>query len=255
MIDSNNKPKSLTAFAIALIFSSCFTAAPSNAQGIDPVRQALMIQQAMSGNNNRTNARGLPHTQLDSFVYQAGPMAEQIYGGDNSGLFPYFGFSKGHRIDAGIAGQRRAGLTTGHGSFLPDAWGADEILAPPGEWSTTGSNSGPSISATNLDAYQLGLMATSPVLQALNGNNQPNVTTNVSGSQLPPPPGEGYEPAYVHGVFQGYYSPQEVALSQTDFPAAFESFVYSGRYLGSMENAQYILEVEMGRPQGGRLGN
>ena len=121
MIDSNNKPKSLTAFAIALIFSSCFTAAPSNAQGIDPVRQALMIQQAMSGNNNRTNARGLPPTQLDSFVYQAGPMAEQIYGGDNSGLFPYFGFSKGHRIDAGIAGQRRAGLTTGHGSILPDA--------------------------------------------------------------------------------------------------------------------------------------
>ncbi|MBK9281382.1 MAG: hypothetical protein IPM93_24750 [Candidatus Obscuribacter sp.] len=43
-----------------------------------------------------------------------------------------------------------------------------------------------------------------------------------------------------------------MALSQTDFPAAFEQFVYSGRYLGSPENARFILENEMGRPQGGR---
>jgi len=39
-------------------------------------------------------------------------------------------------------GQRDAGLTTGHGSYMPSAWGADEFIAPPGEWSQSGSNNG-----------------------------------------------------------------------------------------------------------------
>ena len=33
-----------------------------------------------------------------------------------------------------------AGLTTGHGSYLPDAWGADEFIG--NEWSWAGSHNG-----------------------------------------------------------------------------------------------------------------
>ena len=106
----------------------------------------------------------------------------------------------------------------------------------------------------NLDAAALGQAAAAAVVQGVVGG-----TTSSGGggdpgggNGLPPPPGEGYQPATVHGQFVGYYSPEEVALSQTDFPAAFEQFVYSGRYLGSPENARFILENEMGRPQGGR---
>ncbi len=40
----------------------------------------------------------------------------------------YDGFTARHRINAGIVGQQDAGLTTGHGSYLPDAWGRDEYL-------------------------------------------------------------------------------------------------------------------------------
>lgn len=71
--------------------------------------------------------RGLPPTSLDSFVLNAGGMSEQIYGDEGSdGLPPYFGFDQGHRIQAGIMGQRAEGLTTGHASALPEAWGYPE---------------------------------------------------------------------------------------------------------------------------------
>ncbi|MBA4049431.1 MAG: hypothetical protein C0464_00335 [Cyanobacteria bacterium DS2.008] len=68
------------------------------------------------------------------------------------------------------------------------------------------------------------------------------------------PPCERYEPATVQGSFVGWYSPEEVALSKTDFPAAFEHFVYSDRYNSSWVNAMFILEREMGRPRPGYGG-
>lgn len=78
---------------------------------------------------------GLAPTQLDSFVHNAGGNAEAIYGDED---IPYDEFTEDHRIERGITGTRRAGLTTGHGSYLPDAWGGDEYVDGP-EWSQSGS--------------------------------------------------------------------------------------------------------------------
>ena len=95
---------------------------------------------ATSGTRN-----GLPATCMDSFVKNAmnAHRAEAIYGdegiGDNPPPF-YGGFTKEHRINAGIVGQQDAGLTTGHSERLPDAWGRDEYLGQ--EWSQSGSNKG-----------------------------------------------------------------------------------------------------------------
>lgn len=62
----------------------------------------------------------LPRTTLDSFVYQAGGQAEQIYGDEGvMGLPPINGLGGGNVINAGITGQRAAGLTTNHRSDLP----------------------------------------------------------------------------------------------------------------------------------------
>jgi hypothetical protein len=85
--------------------------------------------------------RGLPPTNMDSFVYQAGGNAEHIYGDEGyHGKPPYMEFLTANRIDAGIYNDRDAGLTTGHGSYMPDAWGADEFLqAPNGEWGQSGA--------------------------------------------------------------------------------------------------------------------
>src|SRR5438105_312187 len=87
---------------------------------------------------------GLPPTNTDSFVQQAGEQQDNIYGDEGiSGPPPFYGFIADHRINNGITGRQDQGLTTGHGSYLPDAWGADEFLAPPdGEWSLAGSNDG-----------------------------------------------------------------------------------------------------------------
>lgn len=66
----------------------------------------------------------LPETKLDSFVRQAGGMAELIYG--DEGVFdipPFFGFDTSHRINTGI---HSGNLTTGHPSNLPEAWGYPE---------------------------------------------------------------------------------------------------------------------------------
>lgn len=178
---------------------------------------------------------GLPPVQLDSFVKEAGMHADHIYGDEGTdGLPPYMGYSAAHRINAGIMDVRDAGLTTGHGSYMPKAVGLDEFLAAPGEWGQSGYRNHTSGSGFADDG--------SPTLT--------DAVDNPGGApDYGPPPGPGYQPATVHGVFVGWYSPEEVALSQTDFPAAFEHFVYSDRYQGSWENAMYILEVEMGRPQ------
>ncbi|MBP9090158.1 hypothetical protein KBI23_03955 [bacterium] len=194
----------------------------------------LIVPPALADNSR------LPPTNLDSFVYQAGGHAEHIYGDEGvNGLPPYMGFSKAHRINAGIMDIRDAGLTTGHGSYMPDASGNDEFIAPPGEWGQSGARGHSSSSGFADDGL--------PVVNS-GGNSSGN------SPDYGPPPGEGYQPATVHGSFVGWYSPEEVALSQTDFPAAFEHFVYSDRYNGSWANAMFILEREMGRPQPGYGG-
>ncbi len=65
--------------------------------------------------------QGLPQTNLDSFVAQAGGQAELIYGDEGTdGPPPYFEFTQDHYINTGI---HDGGLTTGHASGLPSAWG------------------------------------------------------------------------------------------------------------------------------------
>lgn len=63
----------------------------------------------------------LPPTRLSSFVRDSG-MNDAIYGDEGAcGLPPYFGFHDGHRIERGLSGS--GGLTTGHRSDAPSAWG------------------------------------------------------------------------------------------------------------------------------------
>ena len=114
---------------------------------------------------------GLPPTTLDSFVQSAGTNAEFIYGDEGTGVYtanglapdpglvtsansnplaptPYMGFNQANRIGYGIAtSNSNLGLTTGHGSYLPSAWGYDEMilapgtespLMPGGEWTQSG---------------------------------------------------------------------------------------------------------------------
>jgi len=82
-----------------------------------------------------SGANGLPPCQLDSFVRSAGSMADLIYGDEGTdGLPPYCNFTNIHRIDAGIFGDTRTGLTTGHRSTLPSAWGSDEFHGA--EWTS-----------------------------------------------------------------------------------------------------------------------
>lgn len=249
-----NKIKPLLGAALLAVFG--LQALPAKAQSVGDIVAGQVLNQLMGGNRNQAR-RNLPPVRMDSFVQQAGGHAEHIYGDEGAnGLPPYFGFSKAHRIDTGIMGTRNAGLTTGHGSIMPDAWGGDEYIGA--EWSDTNRGRPPQHwGGQNLDAAALGqAAATGLIQQGLTGltssGNDGGGAQATGGNGLPPAPGPGFQPATVHGQFVGYYSPEEVALSQTDFPAAFEQFVYSGRYMGSAENARYILEVEMGRPQNGR---
>lgn len=91
------------------------------------------------GNLTRTygrpsgTVRGLPPCTMDSFVRNAEGMADLIYGDEGTdGPPPFQEFDAIHRIDAGIFGDRNKGLTTGHRSHLPSAWGNDEFLGA--EW-------------------------------------------------------------------------------------------------------------------------
>jgi hypothetical protein len=88
-----------------------------------------------------SGGRGLPKTTLDSFVYDAMGSAEAIYGDEGAeGLPPYFGFTQEHRIARGI---NSGGLTTNHGSYLPNAWGGDEWTGA--EFSNSGPSAQPSM--------------------------------------------------------------------------------------------------------------
>ncbi|MBS1956035.1 MAG: hypothetical protein JST89_17760 [Cyanobacteria bacterium SZAS-4] len=90
---------------------------------------------------------GLAPVTMDSFVRSAGSSADLIYGDEspskgrgemNGGPPPYYGFSEAHRIESGIVGQNADGLTTGHGSYMPSAWGRDQFLGA--EWSQSGES-------------------------------------------------------------------------------------------------------------------
>lgn len=108
---------------------------------LPPQLRALVRVAGGQGGNPALNARGLPPTNLDSFVYQAGGRAEEIYGDEGvDGLPPIDGFNAQNRIDAGIFGTRNAGLTTGHGSLMPAAWGWADGTS--NEWAWTGDKSG-----------------------------------------------------------------------------------------------------------------
>ena len=68
--------------------------------------------------------QALPPTVMDSFVYNAAGSADLIYGDEGTtSIPPFFGFDESHRINAGITS---GGLTTGHASGLPEAWGYPE---------------------------------------------------------------------------------------------------------------------------------
>jgi hypothetical protein len=210
---------------------SSFSQRPNQARARNT---AQMVAQAQARANDPPDWRnGLPPTRTDSFVKEAKHHANHIYGDEGTrGLPPYMGFSKVHRINTGIMDERDSGLTTGHGSYLPDAWGGDEFHQ--NEWSQSGERG---VSAA--DGFYEGL----PVMTG-SGSGAPG-----GGSEnLPPPPGEGYQAAYTCEGFVGYYSPEEIALAQTDFPAAFDHFVHSDRYTGSILNADLILRLQMGRP-------
>lgn len=163
---------------------------------------------------------------MDSFVREAKGHAAHIYG--DEGVYsipPYMGFSKVHRINIGIMDERDQGLTTGHGSYLPDAWGRDEFLGQ--EWSQSGATG-----HSEADGFSAGL----PVTYAETGPGGPGQSSN-----LPPPPAEGYQPMYQHGVFVGWWSPEEIKLAQHDFKAALRSIVNSDRYYGGESGRRSIL--------------
>lgn len=84
---------------------------------------------------------GLPPTTLDSFVVQAGGNADLIYGDEGTDdIPPFFGYDQSHRINAGISGDN-SGLTTNHGSVLPNATGGDEFVQTEA-WTMSGANNG-----------------------------------------------------------------------------------------------------------------
>ncbi len=85
----------------------------------------------------------LPPCMTDSFVHESGANAELIYGDESHrSAPPFMEFTQDHRIESGIHDIRDAGLTTGHGSLLPNAWGDDEFISA-GEWSQAGTTAAP----------------------------------------------------------------------------------------------------------------
>ncbi|HEY9774134.1 MAG TPA: hypothetical protein V6C81_10045 [Planktothrix sp.] len=88
-----------------------------------------------------TSAQVLPPTNLDSFVYESAENANNIYGDEGGDDPPSIqNFTVQNRIGTGFTGTTNAGLTTGHGSILPDAWGGDEFIGA--EFSMSGPNGG-----------------------------------------------------------------------------------------------------------------
>jgi hypothetical protein len=244
-------------FVLAMAVLSIFTTGKAQAnfgsQTYAPKQQTVAtvqqkIQQRRPGVQIATNTpqamtarNGLPPVTLDSFVKNAGGNAESIYGDEGTtSVPPYYGFTYQNRINAGITGQRDTGLTTGHGSYLPSTWGADEFLAPPGEQSQSGSNGG-NPKLNNADAsLNTADQTEKQDLDSSDPATDPNVLKN-----LPPSPGPGYQPIFQHGVFVGYLSPALNALMQTDQAAAWTAFANSPDFVGG-EGLKLSLLMETG---------
>jgi hypothetical protein len=113
---------------------------------------------------------GLQKTRLSSFVKDAGGSADQIYGDEGDwGPPPFFSFTADHRI---AAGGLPGGLSTGHGSFLPDAWGGDEFIG------AEFAESGPNFATVNAPLVSAPPNMAPPPAEAGNAGNPPaNVYT------------------------------------------------------------------------------
>src|SRR6185437_10310192 len=176
----------------------------------------------------------LPKTTLDSFVKQAGGHAYHIYGDEGlDGPPPYLNFDKVHRINTGITDDRDKGITTAHGSLLPDAWGKDEFLGL--ETDQSGYRNW-----TYANSFQYGEpQVMEPASLGADSSAGGNAGSNPLG--VPPAPGPDYQPMYQHGILVGWWSPAEIALAQTDYPAALRSIVNSDRYYGGESGRDSIL--------------
>jgi hypothetical protein len=91
---------------------------------------------------NPQQGSGLPPTILDSFVRTSG-MSDSIYG-DEGSIFPPMAGNFSY-ISSGFDSNTRQGLTTGHGSLMPSAWGGDEFHG------NEHSVSGPNYSSSSLN--------------------------------------------------------------------------------------------------------
>lgn len=113
--------------------------------GLNPTALPIGAGQGLAKVSGPRGRNGLPPTNLDSFVFEAGGHAWHIYGDEGTySIPPFMEFSPIHRIERGIMGPRAAGLTTQHGSPLPPAWGGDEFVKTEGF-----SQSGASYQQTN----------------------------------------------------------------------------------------------------------
>ncbi|HEY9776532.1 MAG TPA: hypothetical protein V6C81_22410 [Planktothrix sp.] len=172
---------------------------------------ALMMLLSMNAAHAQAMRNGLPAVSTDGFVYEAGSQAEAIYG-DECKKFgaemvtnnppPIDGFEKENRIDSGIFDMRAAGLTTGHGEYLPDAWGADEWTG--NEWDqaapqqTTVSGGNTNLASVNLPgvtgSINLNGMTVPDITGTINANGITGTVTGngINGSMAVPANGPGF---------------------------------------------------------------
>lgn len=126
----SNDSRIVTASVSKSLSSNSVTAASSAGQSARPHLEKAATSAPYVGSfeapGNLTLAKNgskrLPPVRLDSFVEESG-RNDRIYGNEGA---HYSGFERENRISAGFHGARDAGLTTGHGSFLPSAWGRTE---------------------------------------------------------------------------------------------------------------------------------
>jgi len=185
---------------------------------------------------NFSSRSSLPPCNMDSFVHQAGAQAEAIYG--DEGIHskpPLMGYTKASRINAGIFGINDIGLTTGHGSYMPDGGGADEFIdAPNGEWGQSGSTgniAGADIYGTPVFTY------TSPPLdpsdsEATKGQGLiiPTLSSPVSKNGM-------YALKDAYGNLIGFMTLAQVVLAQTDQFHALLEFYNGPNYHGNHQDA------------------
>jgi hypothetical protein len=141
----------LSMMAVAMIFAPPCRAqqADSSAAQGDPYHTTNLTYAGAPASSNLTGTQatvtlptgfgqlanvpgGLPETRLDSLVKDSG-YSDLIYGDEGTdGPPPYYGFTDEHYIYHGMSAD--TGLTTGHATVLPTAWG----------WTNTMSN-GPGV--------------------------------------------------------------------------------------------------------------